>query len=58
MATKAQMDAAVDAVLLAAEKHGKIAEAYITRPIATEVAQAVIAAYEAFADPLSKTGQA
>ena len=49
MATKTQMDAAIDAVLLAAKNHGRLAEAYITRPIATEVATAVVNAYEAMA---------
>jgi hypothetical protein len=49
MATQAQMDAAVDAVLLAARAHGKLAEMYITQPIAIEVATAVVKAYEAMA---------
>lgn len=49
MATKEQTEAAVDAVLIAAKKHGRVAEMYITRGIAQEVAQAVIDAYEAMA---------
>jgi len=57
MATKEQTDAAVDAVLLAAKDHGHIAEMYVTRQIATEIADAVIAAYEAMAPDAATDGK-
>ena len=45
--TENQLTAAVAAVLAAAKQHGRVSEMYITEPIATEVAKAVIDAYEA-----------